>query len=294
MKDILIAGATGRLGSQISQNLLQNNDANVFAIVRDAKSEKAKELEAKGVHLFIADLFHKEEMLDVTKNIDIVISALNGGPDVMLDGQLNLLDASVKNGVSRFVPSDYSVDYFKLNDGDNANLDLRKKTFDAIQKIGIGYTVFLNGAFMEIFTSPFFNVIDFENGMVNFWGDGNEKFDITTIPDTAKYIASAVFDDTTLNKVVHISGDEITMNEVTELLSAEKGRPFRQIKNGTHDDLKVLIETIKNKDNHNVKAYVLYQYKLPMFNGVGKLDKPVRKHYDGTPLTDFETYIATL
>jgi nucleoside-diphosphate-sugar epimerase len=292
MKNILIAGATGRLGTLIAENLLQNNSAKVFAIVRDAKSEKSLALASKGVTLLIADLSVKTEVLEATKNIDIVISALNGGADVMLEGQLNLLEASVKNGVSRFVPSDYSVDYFKLNYGDNVNLDLRKKTFEAIEKSGIGYTIFLNGAFMEIFTNQYFNVIDFENGTVNFWGDGNEKFDITTIPDTAKYITSAVLDESTLNKIVHISGDETTMNELTNTLSAQKNKVFTQIKNGTNDDLKNLIDTIKSADPSNVKAYVFHQYKRPMFNGVGKLNNPIRKHYDGIEFTNFKKFIS--
>lgn len=292
MKNVLIAGATGRLGSLIVHNLLQNKEANVFAIVRDAKSEKALALEAKGVQLVIADLSSKKDVLQATKNIDIVISALNGGPDVILEGQLNLLEASVKNGVSRFVPSDYSVDYFKLNYGDNVNLDMRKKIFEAIEKSGIGYTIFLNGAFMEIFTSPFFNAIDFENNTVTFWGNGNETFDITTIPDTAKYIASAVLDNSTLNKVIHIAGDETTMNQITQTLSAQKGKTFTQINNGTNDDLKNLIETIKSADPGKVMAYVFHQYKRPMFNGVGKLNNPIHLHYDGTVFTDFKTFIS--
>jgi nucleoside-diphosphate-sugar epimerase len=292
MKNILIAGATGRLGGLIAHNLLQNKEAKVFAIVRDAKAEKALALEAQGVKLLVADLSNKEEILQATKGIDIVISALNGGPDVMLGGQLNLLEASVKNGISRFVPSDYSVDYFKLNYGDNVNLDLRKKTFEAIEKSGIGYTIFLNGAFTEIFTNQYFNVIDFENGTVNFWGDGTEKFDITTIPDTAKYIASAVFDETTLNQIVNIAGDETTMNEVTQTLSALTGKVFKQINNGTNDELKTLIDTIKSADPSNVKAYVFHQYKRPMFNGVGKLNNPISKHYDGTEFTNFNSFIS--
>jgi nucleoside-diphosphate-sugar epimerase len=292
MKNILIAGATGRLGNLIAENLLQNNEAKVFAIVRDAKSEKALELESKGVKLVIANLSNKAEVLAATKNIDIVISALNGGPDVVLDGQLNLLEAAVKSGVSRFVPSDYSVDYFKLNYGEHVNLDMRKKVFEAIEKSGIGYTIFLNGAFMEIFSAPFFNTIDFENGTVNFWGEGNETFDLTTMPDAAKYIASAVFDDSTLNKIVHIAGDETTMNELTQTLSSIKGKTFKQIKNGTNDDLINLIETTKSADPANVMSYMFYQYKRPMFNGVGKLDKPIRTQYDGAKFTDFKTFIS--
>lgn len=294
MKKILIAGATGRLGGLIAQSLLRNSEAEVFAIVRDAESEKAKELEAKGVKLAVADLSNKEAILQATKGIDIIISALNGGPDVILEGQLNLLEAAVENGVQRFVPSDYSVDYFKLNYGEHVNLDLRKKTFEAIEKSGIGYTIFLNGAFMEIFTAPFFNVIDFENGTVNFWGNGNEIFDLTTMPDTAKYIANAVFDDNTLNKVLHIAGDETTINEITQILSSVKGKSFKQVNNGTNDDLSNLIETIKSADPANVMAYMFYQYKKPMFNGVGKLDNPVRKHYDSSSFTDFQTYVSNL
>jgi uncharacterized protein YbjT (DUF2867 family) len=52
-------------------------------------------------------------VVDVAVNgVDVVIPALNGGPEVLVTGRLALLAAAERHHVSRFVPSDYSGDFF--------------------------------------------------------------------------------------------------------------------------------------------------------------------------------------
>jgi uncharacterized protein YbjT (DUF2867 family) len=288
---ILLAGATGNLGRLIAHYLLQNPALSLSVLVRDADSAKAKALQQEGANLVVADLTDKTALVEATRGQNIVISALSGGPDVLLDGQLNLLEAARQNKVGRFVASDYSSDFTQLAYGDNVNMDMRKQVFEAIQQSGIGYTVFLNGAFTEVFASPFFGTINETGGTVNFWGDGQQLLDLTTLPDTARYIADAVLDPATLNQIVSIAGDEITMTDVAATLANQTGRPFDQIVNGTTDDLAQQINTIRNQNPANVFAYVFHQYKLGMFSGKGKLNKPLSEHYDGTPFVSFQTFL---
>jgi len=56
-----------------------------------------------------------------------VISAIGNDPISYIAGQTNLLEALEKAGVKRFMPSDFTGNFYKLDYGDNLNTDLRKQ-----------------------------------------------------------------------------------------------------------------------------------------------------------------------
>jgi uncharacterized protein YbjT (DUF2867 family) len=288
---ILLAGATGNLGRLIAQNLLQNPSVQLSVLVRNANSASAQSLQQQGANLLEADLNDQAALQQPTRGQQVVISALSGGPDVLINGQLNLLEAARQNGVERFVASDYSSDFTKLDYGDNVNMDMRKRVMEAIQQSGIGYTVFLNGGFTEVVTSAFFGVVDEANRTVTYWGDGQQPLDLTTLSDTARYIADAVLDPATLNQVVSIAGDEISAATLADTLTEHTGEPFEQVSLGTTDELAEQINAIRQQNPANVFAYVFHQYKHGMFSGKGKLTKPIRQQYDGTPFVSFRSFL---
>lgn len=69
---------------------------------------------------------NKEELTTALIGVSVVVSALQGLRDVIIDTQSNVLQAAVDAGVPRFIPSDYSVDYTALTEGENRNFDLRR------------------------------------------------------------------------------------------------------------------------------------------------------------------------
>jgi uncharacterized protein YbjT (DUF2867 family) len=288
---ILLAGATGNLGQLIAQNLLSKPAVRLSVLVRDAKSPKAQGLAQAGATLIEAELTDKTALLNATQGQQIVISALSGGPDLMLTGQLNLLEAARQSGVARFVPSDYSSDYTKLDYGDNVNLDMRKRVLEAVQQSGIGYTVFLNGGFTEVVTGPFFGMLDEAGRQVRYWGDGTQPIDLTTMADTARYIADAVLDPATLNQVVYMAGDVISALDMVATLQTITGDTYLAVSEGAIADLAADIDRIRSANPANVYGYVFHQYKWGMFSGKGQLTNPIRTHYDGTPFVSFATYL---
>ena len=156
----------------------------------------------------------------------------------------------------------------------------------------IGYTIFLNGAFTEVFAGLFFGVIDQQAATLTYWGISDKRFGLTTMTDTARFIADVVLDPATLNAVVTVAGDKISMNLIATVPEITTDQTFARNKQGTDADLLTLIETIRARDPANVYAYVFFQYKRPMFNGVGKLTAPARHHYYGTPLTTFRDFLT--
>ena len=53
-----------------------------------------------------------------------LVSALAGLRETVIDAQKIILDAAVEANVPRFIPSDYSIDFTNLKEGQNRNLDL--------------------------------------------------------------------------------------------------------------------------------------------------------------------------
>jgi nucleoside-diphosphate-sugar epimerase len=73
-------------------------------------------VKAKSAGIFEGDLIKAETLLLACAEVDVIVSAV-GNNDVTVLGQKNLIDAAKQQGVKRFIPSDYSVDYRKLSLG---------------------------------------------------------------------------------------------------------------------------------------------------------------------------------
>ncbi|MBO2447907.1 NmrA family NAD(P)-binding protein [Actinomadura barringtoniae] len=200
-----------------------------------------------------------------------MISAVQGGPDVVVDGQVNLLRAAEKAGVPRMIPSDFAIDLFKLDYGDNVFLDHRKKADEAFEGSPVKQTSILNGAFLEVMTAPFIEMIDWEAGTFDYWGDGDQPCDFTTVPDTAAYTAAAALDPSTAARNLQVAGDVVTMKEFHAAMQRGSGRSLELRRKGDVDDLHAEIQRRKAAGNP-VTGYVALQYVWAMVSGKAKLD----------------------
>ena len=100
---IALIGATGFVGSNIL-NELANRNHEVTAIARNPK-----ESELANVNFVKADIFNTEELSEVVKNHDVVVSAYNPGwtnPNIYDDfiaGSNAIVEGVKKSGVNRYI-----------------------------------------------------------------------------------------------------------------------------------------------------------------------------------------------
>ncbi len=73
-------------------------------------------MKAKGAGFVEEDLIKPETLLRACAEVDVIVSAV-GNNEVAVLGQKNLIYAAKQQGVKRFIPSDYSVDYRQLSLG---------------------------------------------------------------------------------------------------------------------------------------------------------------------------------
>ena len=142
-KTVLVVGAGGNLGHLIAEALLARPEKlAVRASARDTSPASPQfarldSLRQRGASVLEVDLVGGAGLDAACAGADVVISAVQGGPDVIIDGQSLLLDACVRAGVARLVPSDYSLDPFALDDGENMNSDWRRAFAAKVRASGI-------------------------------------------------------------------------------------------------------------------------------------------------------------
>lgn len=171
--------------------------------------------------------------------MDVVISAVQGGRDTIVDGQLALLTAATRNGVRRMLPSDFALDLFRSPLGEHANFDMRREADVAIAAAGIEHVHVLNGAFMDNFLqSQFGGVFDLARGTASYWGTGQETFDATSVEDTARYTARAALDRDLPNGKFALAGEQLTFSGIIDAVESVSGRTFERRSKGSIADLK--------------------------------------------------------
>ena len=218
---IVVAGATGNLGFQITTELIKNKAA-VRALVRENTSLiKQQALRDLGAEVVVVDFESAESLSNACKNSDVVVCALAGLRDVIFTTQLRLFNAAVDAGVPRFIPSDFCIDFTKLPEGSNRNLDTRRdfmKSIESNKKIQV--TSILNGAFTDMLsgTAPF---IMYDAKKVLCWGNPNQLMDWTTVANTATYTALAAMDPKT-PRFLKIAGDQISAQGLAEFMTELK------------------------------------------------------------------------
>jgi nucleoside-diphosphate-sugar epimerase len=229
-KIIVVAGATGNLGGQIVTNLVEQG-ADVRALVRPtSNAETVKNLQKQGVTVMTIDVWNVENIAKACMGASCVVSAMSGLREVILDAQKVLLDAAVAAGVPRFIPSDYSLDFTKFEDGSNRNLDLRREFHTHLDMAPIKATTIFNGAFMDMLTGQM-PMILFSKKRVFHWGNGNQRMDFTTIKDIATYTAFAAMDDTT-PRFLRIAGEQMSALEMKDVVSEVSGEKYNMLRPG--------------------------------------------------------------
>jgi uncharacterized protein YbjT (DUF2867 family) len=114
-KRVLVIGGTGSLGGHIARALLERGAKPRLLVRPGSRGKLAPELAAAAEVV--------EDEAGAFEGVHTVVSAVQGGPDAIVDTQLRLLRAASAAGVRRFIPSDFSFNIFGLAEGENINSD---------------------------------------------------------------------------------------------------------------------------------------------------------------------------
>ncbi len=290
---IVIAGATGNLGGRIAAALIERG-AKVRAIVRRSSApEKIEPLGQRGVAIAEVDFSNVEELARACAGAACVVSALAGLREVIVETQASVLEAAVRAGAPRFIPSDYSIDFTKLPDGGNRNLDLRREFHQRLERVPLAVTSIFNGMFMELLAGQA-PIILFKWKRVVYWGDPDQLLDFTTIDNTAEFTAAAAL-DASAPRFLRIAGDQLSARGLAEAASQVTGEEFRLWRAGDLRRLERLIQITRTLMPGKDALYPPWQgmqYLHNMFSGAGKLEPLDNDRYPGIHWTSVREFLA--
>ncbi|NIJ54788.1 NmrA family NAD(P)-binding protein [Dyadobacter arcticus] len=273
-KIIILAGATGDLGSRIADFLLSSGVI-VRALVRKgSSSQKVVELRRSGVNVIEVDYGNKVELTKACEGGFCVVSALSGVREVIVNAQTKLLHAALAAGVRRFIPSDFCIDYTKLPIGSNRNLDLRREFCDILEKAPIESTSILNGMFSDLLTGEA-PVVLFGMKRILHWGSADQLMDFTTIENTAEFTAAAALDPKT-PRFLYIAGEVASMKGLKIDADVATGEQFRMLRVGGLGMLATMIKisrTLFPKEDEVFPPWQGMQYLHNMLSGLAKMEK---------------------
>src|SRR3954467_12525134 len=228
---ILVAGATGVLGSEIVRRLLAKGE-NVKAIVRSTSNPDAvAALEKAGAQTVVADLKDQSSLDVACRDVDAVISgvtavttAKEGDSFAATDGRgnKNLIDAAVRAGAKKFVFVSFDAKALPAAPLSDAKVDAEQH----LKESGIDYTILHPSYFCESWLGPML-FADPVACTARIYGDGNRKIRYITVADVAQLAIQSLTNPAAKNAVVPFGGpEEITQREAVELFEKKTGRKF--------------------------------------------------------------------
>ena len=277
---VVLAGAGGDLGGRIAKALI-GRGAGVRALVRPGLGRGDLErIESLGASVAPADPKDEAGLATACAGAACVISALNGLREVMIDRQGVLLDAAVRAGVPRFIPSDYSADYTKTQPGQNRNFDLRREFMTRADRAPIRVTSVLNGAFMDMLGAEMPIILP-RLHRVLYWGDADQLLDFTTKDDVAAFVASVAMDEAT-PRILRIAGDSVSARDLAAAMSDVTGTRYRILWAGSIGTLGLLIRLAKRvapQPDAPFPPWQGMQYMRDQFSGRAKLERLDNQRY---------------
>ncbi len=226
---VLVAGATGLLGSAICQKLLARGER-VRALVRASSSPaKLEALRASGAELRTGDLKDRESLAAACRGADAVIStasstfsrqAGDGIQSVDEAGQLNLVEAAKAENTGRFVfvsfrrPAGLS---FPLGEA-------KQRVETAIEPLN--YTTIQASWFMEAWLTPALG-FDYANAKARIYGAGENPISWVSIMDVAEICVAGLRHPAAERKVIEFGGPEaLSPLEVVRRFERIGGKAF--------------------------------------------------------------------
>lgn len=285
---ILLVGATGMLGSQIGRHLLDQPEARLRLLARPGRRDALKAMLDRGAEVIEGDLADPASLDRATQGVDVIVSAVQGGREVIVDGQVALARAGRRNGARRILPSDYALDLFKATPGEHAAFDARREADEAIGEIGLSQVNVLQGGFMQLLT-PGLGAIDLERGTVGFFGDGTRPVEVTSVADTARMIARAALDRDVAPGKFAFAGDRVSVRQAGEIVGRQVGRTLAPVSYGSEADLRGAHAAALLSDPARA---VMLAYLLYMTNGQTALTDLQNDRYPDLKLQTFAAFVA--
>jgi putative NADH-flavin reductase len=270
IKNVAVIGGGGNLGPAIVQALL---DAK-FNVTILSRPESEKTFPSAAPVLKI-DYTSAEALAEAFKGQDAVVSVI-AGPGIPL--QPSIIDAAVKAGVKRFIPSEFGVNTRSLDRDSGAAKILagKIKSVDHLEAVAAANP---NFTWTGLATSLFFDwglkvgSLGYKaaDKTVTIVDSGDEPFTGTNLPTIGLAVVSVLQHlPETANKYLDISSFKTTQNEILSIFEHETGSKWTVTKVKSEDVLKEGNEKLAKGD---FSSFINFLKALLFADGKGQARK---------------------
>jgi uncharacterized protein YbjT (DUF2867 family) len=239
---ILVAGATGRLGGDITLRLLQQGKPVRVLLRRNSVAEmlasqgmavSPQRLLDAGAEPAYGDMKDRASLDAAMQGVEKVIttanSALRGGDDnpttVDLHGNMNLIDAAKAAGVDHFIF--VSILGFDPN-SPNAFFAAKGKAEEHLINSGMHYTILAPEMFAEVWLGMVLGMPLANNAPVTLVAPASRRHTFVSARDVAGYAVAAAENPSARDKRIPIGGPEaLSWQDVVAKASGILGRPLQ-------------------------------------------------------------------
>lgn len=224
---ILVAGATGQLGSLVTRRLLARGEV-VRILVRPGSDFQP--LVDVGAQPVFGDLKDPASLAAACEGVSVVVttanSAARGGADTVetvdLLGNRSLVDAAKAAGVAQFV-------FTSALGADPASpvpfLRAKGETERHLRASGMTHTILVPNIFMEVWVPMLVGQAALEGRPVTLVGEGRRRHSMVSVDDVAAFAAAAVGHPEAMNRTIPIGGPEpVTWRDVVAAYERALGR----------------------------------------------------------------------
>ncbi|KAE8403078.1 hypothetical protein BDV37DRAFT_294817 [Aspergillus pseudonomiae] len=231
-KNIVLVGASGAIGKIILDGLIASFSFNITVLSR----KESKASFPAGITVHKSD-FSDADLEAAFKGQDAVISAVGA---TAFGEQKKVVDAAIRSGVLRFIPSEFSS-----NSQNEAVLKLapffgqKKELIEYLrtkQSDGLSWTAIATSGLLDWGLENGFLEFNVANRTATIWDGGNQSFTLTNEKQLGQAVVSVLqHPQETRNKYLYIASVETTQNEILAALEEATGAKW-SVKATTTED----------------------------------------------------------
>ncbi|KAI9815275.1 MAG: hypothetical protein M1827_002755 [Pycnora praestabilis] len=247
IQSVIVLGAGGNIGVPVLDALQDSKNFKISVLTRHSSTTKFPS------HVTVHKTDYSESsLLDAFKGQDAVISTIGS---MALTDQIKIIDAAVKAGVKRFIPSEFG--------GNNRNqravdmVPIFKDKREVLQYLStkakenktFSYTAIATGPFFDWGLRVGFLGFDINSESVTIYGDGTKKLSMTTLSTSALSVVKVLLNPTeTANQHVFVQSFLASQNEVLAVLEEVGGKKWKVTKADIEETAKVGHEMLAKGD----------------------------------------------
>ena len=222
MKNILVTGATGILGTAFIKSLLKQMQPNQISVIT-RKEEKRAELEKQGFQAYLGDYNDTTALEKAMNGVDTVLLISSGDQGDRMQEHKNVVNSAKKMKVKNIAYTSRSlVNRERLS---NKLMEEHFLTEDYIKQSGLNYIIFQNALYMD--TIPVFVGQEvFQKGI--FMPAGNGKVAFALREEQAEAMANTMLNEPFENQTYKFTGNEAySFYDVAKALTELSGKEVK-------------------------------------------------------------------